>query len=65
MTEPLAYTISEACKAAAISRSELYRRMRLGEIVPRRRGCRTIIVASDLKRFVEGLPPINLAAHAA
>jgi excisionase family DNA binding protein len=54
--EPLAYTISEACKAAAVSRTELYRAFSRNELTRRKRGKRSLILADDLRRWVEALP---------
>jgi len=39
-TEPLAYTIPAAVKAAAVSRTELYRAVGRGELTLRKRGRR-------------------------
>ena len=54
--EPLAYTISQACKAAAVSRTELYRAFARHELTRRKRGKRSLILAVDLRRWVEALP---------
>jgi len=56
MSEQLAYTIQEAVKAAAVSRTELYRSVQRGELILRKRGKRSLILADDLRRWVESLP---------
>jgi len=55
-TEPLAYTIQAAVKAAAVSRTELYRAIGRGELAMRKRGKRSLILADELRRWVESLP---------
>jgi len=55
-TEPLAYTISEAVKAAALSRTELYRAVGRGELTLRKRGKRSLILADELRRWLTSLP---------
>jgi len=61
MIEPLAYTIPEACKAAAVSRTELYRAFARNELSRKKRGKRSLVLAEDLRRWVESLPN---ASHA-
>jgi excisionase family DNA binding protein len=56
MSEQFAYTVAEACKIAAISRTELYRCVQRGEIVLRKRGRRSLILAEELKRWLSELP---------
>lgn len=55
-TEPLAHTIPQACKIAATSRTELYRAIGRGELTLRKRGKRSLILATELRRWVEALP---------
>ena len=52
----LAYTVAEAVKAASISRSELYRAIGRGELTLRKRGKRSLLLADDLRGWVESLP---------
>jgi hypothetical protein len=56
MSNPLAYTIAEAVRAAAVSRSELYRAVKRGELALRKRGKRSIILADELRRWLASLP---------
>lgn len=54
--DPLCYTIPAAVKFAAVSRTELYRAIGRGELTLRKRGKRSLLMADDLRRWVEGLP---------
>lgn len=60
--EPLAYTVAEAVKAAAISRTELYRAVGRNELTLRKRGKRSIILADELKRWLASLPSATFKA---
>jgi excisionase family DNA binding protein len=55
----LAYTVDEACSVAGIGRTALYKAIGTGELVARKYGRKTLILASDLHRFIEGLPTIE------
>jgi excisionase family DNA binding protein len=55
----LAYTVSEACSAARIGRSTLYQLIATGELRALKRGRRTLILADDLRRFIESLPAME------
>ena len=54
--QKLAYQIPEACDAAVVCRSKLYQLIKSGQLPVRKLGKRTLILASDLKTLVEGLP---------
>ena len=54
--EPLAYTIAEVVKVAAVSRTELYRAIQRGELTMRKRGNRSLIMTDELKRWLNALP---------
>jgi excisionase family DNA binding protein len=61
MNEPLAYTISEASAAARIGRTVLYELIRRGTLPARKCGRRTLVLASDLRGWIEALPAIQPA----
>ena len=56
MIEPLAYTIPDACKASAASRSAIYRAVKSGDLTLRKRGTRSLILADELRRWLQSLP---------
>ena len=58
MSTILAYTVDGACSIANIGRTALYKAIGTGELVARKYGRKTLILASDLHRFIEGLPTI-------
>jgi excisionase family DNA binding protein len=55
----LAYTIKEASRAAASSRSSLYAAIASGRLRARKFGSRTIILAEELRRFLRTLPRLD------
>jgi excisionase family DNA binding protein len=56
---PLAYTVPEACTAASIGRTALYKEIKFGRLRAVKRGKRTLILHDDLRRHVEGLPAVS------
>jgi excisionase family DNA binding protein len=48
MTVPLAYTIAEACVVVRAGRTAIYEAIRSGELVARKRGRKTIILAAGV-----------------
>jgi excisionase family DNA binding protein len=62
MNSPFALSIQEACSAAGISRTSLYAAIRAGELRALKRGRRTIILANDLRRYLESLPALEATA---
>ena len=55
---PIAYTVAEAAQAARISRTRLYAAVAAGELTLRKNGRRSIVLATDLRRFLENLPAL-------
>jgi excisionase family DNA binding protein len=55
----LVYTIAEACAASRSGRTALYEAIRAGALTARKRGRRTLILADDLQRWIEGHPTVQ------
>ena len=55
----LAYSILEACEAARIGRTNLYEALRSGQLRAVKRGKRTLILADDLREWLESLPALT------
>jgi excisionase family DNA binding protein len=56
MTDLLAFTIAEACSRASASRTSLYAAIASGDLVARKRGRRTLILAEDLSKWLNATP---------
>jgi excisionase family DNA binding protein len=59
MNTPLAYSIAEACSVARAGRTALYEAIRSGALRAVKRGRRTIVLADDLRRYLENLPAVE------
>jgi excisionase family DNA binding protein len=57
--QPIALTIAEACATARIGRTVLYELIREGKLPARKCGRRTVILADDLRHWIDGLPAIK------
>jgi excisionase family DNA binding protein len=56
---PLAYGIEAACEAAGVKRDTIYRAIRRGELIARKIGTRTVILADDLRAWLASMPAIE------
>jgi excisionase family DNA binding protein len=56
---PIVYNISEACEAGRTGRTALYDAIRKGELRAVKRGRRTLILADDLRKWLENLPAVK------
>jgi hypothetical protein len=54
----LAHTIPEAVRASGISRTAIYLAIGRGALIARKCGARTLILDSDLRRFLRSLPSL-------
>lgn len=50
------YSIKDAATQFALTRAEIYRRLRSGDLQARKNGKRTLIDGESLRRFVDNLP---------
>ena len=57
--EKLAYTIAEAVDQGAGSRTVVYEAINAGKLRAKKRGKRTIILATDLAEYFKALPNFN------
>lgn len=53
-TEPLAYSVADACRAVSCCKSHLYNLIRAGRLETRKLGRRTLIPAASLRALIEG-----------
>jgi excisionase family DNA binding protein len=63
MNVPVAYSIAEACSVARAGRTSLYEAIRSGALRAVKRGRRTIVLADDLRQYLENLPVVVPKSH--
>ena len=56
MPEPFAYSIQDTCNAFGIGRTRIYELLSCGHLEGRKLGKKTLISASSLKAYFNGLP---------
>ena len=54
--DKVAFTIKEAARASGLSQSLLYVAIGRGELRARKCGARTVILDTELRRYLRGLP---------
>ncbi len=60
--EVLAYSIDDAVVRTPVSRSDLYRAMKRGDLKAKKSGRRTLILRDDLAAYLAQLPDYRVAA---
>jgi excisionase family DNA binding protein len=60
-THKIAFTLKEAARASGLSRSLLYVAIGRGALRAKKCGARTLILDSDLQRFLRSLPALAKA----
>jgi excisionase family DNA binding protein len=56
--EVLVHSIADACAVARVGKTAIYEAINSGKLPARKRGRRTLILAEDLRRYLNALPPL-------
>ena len=56
----MALSVAEAAVEAGVGRDQVYAAIRDGRLQARKWGRRTLITTDTLRRFLDGLPPLEL-----
>ena len=60
----MALSVAEAAVEAGVGRDQVYAAIREGRLQARKWGRRTLITTDALRRFLDGLPPLELPPSA-
>lgn len=58
--EKLAFSIDEAAMRAGLGRDAIYAAVRQGKLEAKKMGRRTLVTADALRRYLDGLPSLQL-----
>lgn len=61
LEDRMALTVKETVRVTGLTRSRLYRLFAEGKLHPRSAGRQTIILADDLRAYLDSLPPTRAA----
>jgi excisionase family DNA binding protein len=59
MNSPLGLSIAQACELSGIGRTSVYAAIKRGDLVARKCGRRTVIIANDLATWLSSLPKLD------
>jgi excisionase family DNA binding protein len=62
MTEKMAISIAEAANLSGVGRTTIYQAIGRGDISVKKAGRRSLILLTDLQRWLEGLPTSGASA---
>lgn len=65
MEEALAFSVDDAARRAAASKSFIYQEIAAGRLVARRRGRGLVVLRDELDAWLRGLPPARARERAA